>query len=218
MARKKSKVLRFPKAKRGGLVPKLKVKSAKPRTTIKDEVQASDAVLKFPTSRAKTTEEFVTIPASLQSEASEAAGYIGAHKKRLQSIYGADPVVPPIIQRLAKLPEGRRSTVIRQINHLIERLVLDNQPELPLHAPGSRAPDAGPIFDQTETGERHDAERADDPARARKRKDDGHKGPRVAEGLSPEAALQGFKDAAAKKKAGQGELNADDKPGTYELQ
>lgn len=196
---------------------KPKTKNQKTDEMVKAEVRVSDAILRFPTSEEKTREEFITTLNALQSEAAEAAGAIGNHKKRLQTIYGVDPVVPPIIQRLAKLPEGRRAVVIRQMDHLIEWLKLDSQLELPLHPPGSRAPDAGPVFDQTKAGERHGKETADQ-ARAGKRADNGHVKGRSAPGLSPEEALKGFQEANEKVARGRGELNSDDKPGTYEIQ
>jgi hypothetical protein len=103
------------------------------------------------------------------------------------------PVVTSFIVKIARLPADDRSRAVRQIKHLIARLPIDDQPELPLYEPGSVAADEGSIFDKTGAGEAQAAERGDDPGKAGKRKSaEPPAAPKDTGALSPEEAKAAF--------------------------
>jgi hypothetical protein len=134
---------------------------------------AADALLQFPADPEKIREEFINIPSRLKSAAQSAAGEMGSHKKRLQELYRVDPVVLPMVARLQSLPAGRQAAAWRQLAYLARVLSID--PQLDLFndsAVGQVEPDNGSVFDKTGSGERHAAERGDDPGRARRRQDE----------------------------------------------
>lgn len=132
--------------------------------------RAADALLRLPQDRDARHELFTELD-DLKDAARDKANAVGEQKKRMAKVFGLDPVAIQIIQKLRGLPDGRREAVIRQVTFAIGDFDLDDQLDLFMSdsAPGGADPESGSVFDATGAGERHDAERKDDPARARRR-------------------------------------------------
>lgn len=136
-----------------------------------DRNLAADALLRLPAEQSSRKELFEKLR-DLESEAKAAAAEAGGQKKRMKSVYGMTPASIGIMKTLLKLSPGECTATIRQVQLFIKDHALDAQADLFNHAgePGTATPDEGSAFDNTGAGERHAAERGDDPGRARKRK------------------------------------------------
>lgn len=132
--------------------------------------RAADALVRLPQDKDARVALFSELD-ELKDAARDAANGVGEQKKRMAKVFGLDPVAIQIIQKLRSLPTGRREATIRQVRLAIDDFEMDAQLDLFLDdaAPGGVEPDNGSVFDATASGERHDAERGDDPGRARKR-------------------------------------------------
>lgn len=179
------------------------------------ETKVVEAILIFPADAEKLKEEFIDRPlqydADLKGARQGPAAVIAHHNMRLKKIYQADPKVAGFIKWLAALSSEKRSVALRQTKYLLERLPLDDMPELPLYEPGTIAPDEGSLFDESGAGERHTAERQDDPGRAQKRgRRDPAPAPQPAAGMPLDEAEEAFQRAAAKASLLASELDDDD--------
>lgn len=133
-----------------------------------DVAIALDAVLKFPKSGEQIREELFTIADRLAEDAQAAAQQRASHDKRLEKLWSIDKRVMSFLRYLEGLSPMRRARADHQYTYAKEKLNFFPQMELQFLEPGSGEPDAGPVFDATPTGERHDQEptrtRKDEPA------------------------------------------------------
>jgi hypothetical protein len=164
--------------KTSSLSPKKKQERKEAKAATEAQTAIVEAVVPFPSDEVKLKEEFLDIPLAIEADIDEAkldlkegpGSRKAEHNKRLRQLYKAMPVVTSFIVKIARMDPDDRSRAVRQIKHLIARLPIDDQPELPLYEPGSVAADEGSIFDKTGAGEAQAAERGDDPGKAGKRK------------------------------------------------
>jgi hypothetical protein len=137
--------------KTSSLSPKKKQERKEAKAATEAQTAIVEAVVPFPSDEVKLKEEFLDIPLAIEADIDEAKSDLkegpgsrkAEHNKRLRQLYKAMPVVTSFIVKIARLPADDRSRAVRQIKHLIARLPIDDQPELPLYEPGSVAADEG---------------------------------------------------------------------------
>lgn len=169
-----------------------------------DAVLAQEAILKFPNDKVVMSEELFTIADRLAEDAQAAAQQRSAHDKRLEKLWGLDKRVMGFLRYLEGLSPGRRLRAHRQYVYAHELLGLDNQLDLPFHAPGSREPELpAPVMDETAVGARLEAEREDEPAPVVKRQD------RRAPARKPSADVMPMASFRAQLEAGNQKVDAD---------
>lgn len=126
--------------------------------------------------------------------------HVAGEVKMLKSVYGFRPETIRIDEIMSKLDPETQTAVWRQIQVRANDAKWDSAPGLfDISAVGATAPEQGSVFDKTASGERHDAERRDDPAKAGKRNGKGAE-PKPAEtpSMSMDDAEKAFRANASK--------------------
>jgi len=119
---------------------------------------------------------------------------------RMTKVMGWHKLVIDLDKKLLAMTPGMRARVWRQLLLRAKDANYDAQPDLfDENAVGTYTPEEGSVFDQTSAGERHDAERTDDPGRARRKPREAAPAPQPSPAMPLDEARVAFEAAAAKK-------------------
>ncbi|CAM5769916.1 hypothetical protein [Bosea minatitlanensis] len=145
-------------------------KTAKKERAAADKaaVLAQNALAKLPAEKEKRDELWQELEA-LKSEASGVSGSISAQKKRMTEVFGITKAAMQIRSILNKCRAGEYEATVEQVQLFMQDTNRPIQLSMKLEPGKGVASDEGSVFDKTNAGEHVEAERGDDPGRARKR-------------------------------------------------
>lgn len=129
---------------------------------------AANALAKLPAEKEKRDELWQELEA-LKSEASGVSGSISAQKKRMTEVFGITKAAMQIRAILNKCRAGEYEATVEQVQLFMQDTNRPIQLSMKLEPGKGVADDQGSVFDKTSAGEHVEAERGDDPGRARKR-------------------------------------------------
>lgn len=186
--------------------PEQKQAAKERREADKNAALAANALARLPAEQERRDELWREQDA-LKAECQAAAGAMSAHKKRIREVFGITPQAARIREILAKCPDGVYEATCQQVGIFLKDMGRPFQLSMFDGEPGKGvAEDEGSGFDKTSAGERHSAERSDDPGRARKRKTSDAPPAAPSPALSAEEAQAGFEAAnraVEEKKSGK---------------
>jgi hypothetical protein len=158
--------------RKNNLSPEQKAQRAAASAEQKDQNQAIDWGARHPQTKEARDELFIELrakEAKLKDETASLQLDVKGQKKRMNQTFGYHKLVIDFDKRMMNLSAGERARVWRQLQLRAADAIYDAQPDLfDMAAVGQVAEDTGSPFDNSAAGERQDAERKDDPARANK--------------------------------------------------
>lgn len=134
----------------------------------KAQALASNALAAIPQDK-DLRDEFWRELDSLTAEGKGIAGQISQHKKRGNELWKVTKQAMQIRAILMRCPDGVYEATVEQVQLFMQDTNRPIQLSMKLEPGKGVAEDEGSIFDKTSAGEHVEAERGDDPGRARKR-------------------------------------------------
>jgi len=153
---------------RRSLTPEEKQQRKDSKNADKAQALADNALAKLPADKDRRNELWRELDA-LRSEGHGVSGQISQHKKRMHEVFGVTKSAMQIRAILAKCKDGEYEATVQQVQLFLDDMGRPIQLSMNLEPGKGVAEDSGSVFDKSTSGERHDAERGDDPGRARRR-------------------------------------------------
>ncbi len=132
------------------------------------QAKASNALARLPADVERRNELWHQFDA-LKAQSQGINGEVSQHKKRMNTVFGITKAAMSIRNTLINCPDGDYEATVEQVILFMRDFNRPFQLSMFKSEPGKGVDeDEGAVFDGTRAGERHSAERLDDPGRARK--------------------------------------------------